>query len=270
MRFRLNDEGELCCEQQPYVRYSLSRPCIPSSVYLEDPLYAVVDIAPTTGAGGDSRAPLNIVIVVNSSATMHHFQLTDDERDYWLGLAISRDEMERGQADEREAIYWAGQTLAEMQTVAREPMALAVDAIKSLLSTLQPTDHVSVIAFADRVHAVFTAQDWTSFPDQCLLQMDLLREQRLPAEIGTGTYMAEALRVAADALKQNSSSATVNRLIVISDGIVQDADVTLLNVSAIQDEGLAITTIGIGDEFDEEFSSRIGTTPGDSIMMRRI
>lgn len=239
------------------VQVALSRPNVPMSVYLEEPLYAVLDLSPSaSNTAGSSRAPLNIALVVDSSATMHHFQLTDDERDYWLGLAISRDEMERGQADDREAIYWTGQTLAEMQAVARKPMALAVEAIKNLLATLQPTDRVSVIAFADRVHPVFTAQDWANYPEQCLLQMDLLREQRLPVDIGTGTYMAEALRAGADALKQNATGG-VNRLIVISDGIVQDADVTLLNVTAIQEEGFAITTLGVGDDFDEEFLTKI-------------
>ncbi len=240
------------------VKVALSRPSIPSDAYLEEPLYALIDIAPSqTAPSSGSRAPLNIVLVVDSSATMHHFQLTDEEQEYWLGLAISRDEMERGKADESEAIYWTGQTLAEMQSVARKPMALAVESIKNLLTTLQPSDHVAVIAFADRTHPVFTAEDWSNFPDQCLMQMDLLREQRLPADIGTGTYMAEALRTGAEMLKQTVIPQGVNRLIVISDGIVQDADVTMLNVTAIQEEGLAITTIGIGDEFDEEFLTRI-------------
>ena len=240
------------------IRVALSRPNIPPAVYLEDPLYAVLEISPSvSGAPAAGRSPVNLVLVVDSSATMHHFQLTESERDYWLGLAISRDEMERGQADDSDAIYWTGQTLAEMQTIARKPMAIAVEAIKNLLTTLQPDDTIAVYAFADRVHPVFTAQDFANYPDQCLVQMDLLREQRLPADIGTGTYMAEALRAGTDALKQSATQDGVNRLIVISDGIVQDADATLSNVSAIQDEGLAITTIGVGDDFDEEFLTRI-------------
>jgi Ca-activated chloride channel family protein len=238
------------------IQVTLSHPYVPPSVYLEEPLFAVLDIAPAP-SDTTRRAPLNIVLIVDASATMHHFQLTDDERDYWLGLAISRDEMERGQADEQDAIYWTGQTLAEMQAVARKPMAIAVESIKNLLTTLQPSDRVSVLAFADRVHTVFNALDWANYPDQCLLQMDALREQRLPVDIGTGTYMAEALRAGADALHQNADGSHVNRLIVISDGMVQDADVTLMNVAAIQDEGRAITTIGVGDDFDEEFLTRI-------------
>ena len=42
-------------------------------------------------------------------------------------------------------------------------------------------------------------------------------------------------------------------MVVISDGIVQDADATLQAIEDIQSQGFAITTIGVGDEFDEEF-----------------
>lgn len=240
------------------VRVALSHPSVPASTYMEGPFYAILDLTPAAApSAGDARPPLNIVIVVDDSASMHHFQLTDEEREYWMGLAISRDEMERGQADESDAIYWTGQTLSEMQTTARTPMALAVEAIKNLLVTLQPTDHVAVVAFADRVHTVFSAHDWATFPDNCLQQMDLLREQRLPSDVGTGTYMAESLRQAADYLKQNTLGSGISRLIVISDGIVQDPEATLASITAIQADGIAIATIGVGNDFDEEFLTQV-------------
>lgn len=240
------------------INITLSHLSVPPNSYLEEPLYAVLDIEPVALPDPNAVAPpLNVVILVDSSATMHHFQLSDEEREYWLGVAISRDEMERGEADEREAVYWTGQTLAEMQSVARTPMALVVEGIGSLLDTLGPSDRVTVVAFADRVHTVFSADDWAMFPDQCRGQLELLREQRLPVDIGTGTHMAEGLRTAGASLREHIGGGGVNRLIVISDGIVQDADASLAAIGDIQDEGYSITTIGVGDEFDEEFLTQI-------------
>jgi len=236
---------------------ALDYPFVPASRYLETPLHALVEIKPDPVRATDTRPALNLVLVVDSSATMHHFHLTEEEREYWMGVAISRDELERGEADESDATYWTGQTLSEMQSVARAPMALATDAIKDLLTSLRPGDQVSVIAFADRVHSVFNQQDWANFPDGCLAQMDLLRDRRLPVDIGTGTHMAEALRQASASLTQNVLSHGVNRLIVLSDGIVQDAEATLRVISEIQAHGYAITTIGLGEEFDEEFLTRV-------------
>ncbi len=239
------------------VRTSLDCPSIPATHYLEGPIHVLVEIVPDPVRKTDSRPPLNLVLVVDSSATMHHFNLNDEEREYWMGVAISRDELERGEADESDATYWTGQTLSEMQSSAQTPMALAVDAIKTLMTTLLPGDQVSVVAFADRVHTVFTQQDWASYPDGCMTQMDLLRDRRLPVDIGTGTLMAEALRQASQSLNQHTLSHGINRLIVISDGIVQDKEAALQAIDEVQSHGYAITTLGVGEEFDEEFLTKV-------------
>jgi Ca-activated chloride channel family protein len=235
------------------MQISLDYPSIPSSHYLEGPLHALVEIGSEPRPITAERPPLNLVVVIDSSATMHHFHLTDEEREYWMGVAISRDELERGEADESDATYWTGQTLAEMQSIAQTSMALATEAIVNLMSEMRQGDRISVIAFADRVHTVFTQQDWASFPDGCLTQMDHLRERRLSVDIGDGTHMAAALQQANQSLKQNLFTQGVNRIIVISDGIVQDKDASLKAIDEIQSQGYAITTIGLGEEFDEEF-----------------
>src|ERR1700722_12239602 len=115
---------------------------MPANSEPEEPLHALLTIEPEASLSTEDRPPLNIVIVVDSSATMHHLLLSDIERDYWMSLAVSRDESERGRADGRDAVFWTGQTLIEMQNSARKPMAIAVEAIKNVLSTLNPTDRV--------------------------------------------------------------------------------------------------------------------------------
>jgi len=236
---------------------TLSQPYLSPTEYTDRPVNVLLEIDPSTYSAAATRPPLNLVIVVDSSATMHHFHLTEEEREYWMALAISREEFQRGEADEVDAMYWTGQTLSEMQSDARTPMMLAADALLGLLNALTPTDQVAVYAFADSVHTVFNQQDWANFPDGCLSQIGLLREQRLPVDIGMGTHMADALRQASASLGQHLLSPGVNRLIVISDGIVQDQDATLSAIEEIQSRGLSITTVGVGDEFDEEFLMRV-------------
>lgn len=238
------------------IQTSLSHPAVPSSHYLNDALYALLEIQPGLTLSG-SRPPLNLVLVVDSSASMHHFQLSDEEREYWMGVAISRDELDRGEADESEAMYWTGQTLSEMHTLANTPMSQVTEAVKSLLMTLRPTDQVAVIAFADHTHTVFNQQDWANFPDGCLSQMDMLQERRLPVDIGSGTFMADALKQALAAISQNSLSHGINRLIVISDGIVQDKEAALKSIAQIEAAGYSITTLGVSSDFDEEFLMKV-------------
>jgi len=235
----------------------LNRPYAPASTYHDEPVYAVLTLQPEAGAGGTQRAPLNLCLVVDSSATMYNFQLTDDEREYWMSLAISRNEMERGEADDRDAVYWSGQTLEEMDGTVRKPMSMAVRALKQLLQSMQHGDKASVVVFADKTHTLFTDQDWLNDPERCLTELDTLLEQRLPVDIGLGTRMATSLESASDLLENTGTSHTVNRIIVLSDGIVQDEAATMSAISHIEKQGFAITTIGVGDEFDEEFLMRV-------------
>ncbi|MDR3708045.1 MAG: VWA domain-containing protein [Capsulimonadaceae bacterium] len=235
----------------------LNRPYAPASTYDDEPIYAVLTLQPEAEAGSTQRAPLNLCLVVDSSATMYNFQLTDDEREYWMSLAISRNEMERGEADDRDAVYWSGQTLEEMEGTVRKPMSMAVQALKQLLRSIQHGDKASVVVFADKTHTLFTDQDWENDPEHCIGELDRLLEQRLPIDIGMGTRMASSLDSASELLAHTATNQTVNRIIVISDGIVQDEPATMAAITRIEHEGYAITTLGVGDEFDEEFLMRV-------------
>jgi hypothetical protein len=239
---------------------SLSRPYISSSKFEEEPIYAQFTLQPIAETAPNQRSPLNIVLVLDSSGTMYNFQLTNDEREYWMGLALSRDEMERGEADAQEAVFWSGQTLIDMQSVVRKPMTVAVNAIKELLHSIQFGDKISVIAFADHSATIFTADEWQRSSDLCLGKLDRLAQQDMSAEIGTGTKMSSPLRTALDMVHQNSATNSVNRIILISDGMVQDQGLTNATVEAIQSSGIAITSIGVGDDFDEEFLMHVADT----------
>lgn len=244
------------------VTAELNRPYVSATQFDDEPLYALLSLTPqsagaSTATQSTQRAPLNLIIVLDSSATMFNFQLSHEEREYWMSLALSRNEMERGEADDRDAVYWSGQTLQEMQHNVRKPMSMAIDAIKKLLQGLQHGDKVSVIAFADSTSTLFNDLQWSQNPEWCVGQLDALNEQRLPQEIGTGTHMAGSLKQARDLVRASASMLTINRIIVLSDGIVQDESDCLETITEIERDGFAITTLGVGDEFDEEFLMRV-------------
>jgi Ca-activated chloride channel family protein len=238
------------------IQVELNRPNIPSSNYSDELLYAVLTIQPQA-ISRSQRPPLNLCIVLDSSATMYNFQLSDEERETWMSLALSRNEMERGSADERDAVYWSGETLKEMQASVRKPMSMAVQAIKHLLRELQHGDKASLIVFADQSHTLFSDTQWVENPESCIQNVDKVLDQDIPIDIGTGTKLAPALAAASDLIQANSSESTIDRIIVISDGFLQDYRETLSVVSDVQQKGYAVTTLGVGDEFDEEFLMRV-------------
>jgi Ca-activated chloride channel family protein len=232
---------------------TLNRPYINSAQFEEEPIYALLELHPVIESVSTQRTPLNLVLIVDSSGTMYNFQLSNDEREYWMGLALSRDEMERGEADNQEAVFWSGQTLLDMQSIVRKPISLAIDAIKELLHSLQFGDKVAVIAFADSPLTIFGADEWAKNSEECFSRLDALQTQQLSVDIGLGTKLAQPLTNAFELIKQGHSEQAVNRIIVISDGIVQDEVNTHAAVETIHTGGVAISTIGVGDDFDEEF-----------------
>lgn len=174
-----------------------------------------------------------------------------------MSLALQRDDVVRGTADDRKAVYWTGQTLLEMETSVKKPMTVVAESLKITLSTLRPTDSVSMIAFANKVATVFTATDWKSDPDSCSAKIDAMRDQAIGKDIGNGTLLADALNRASELLGTFARLGSINRLVVLSDGIVQDSADSMARVDEIQRTGYAITTIGVGEEFDEEFLTRV-------------
>jgi hypothetical protein len=76
--------------------------------------------------------------------------------------------------------------------------------------------------------------------------------------------MEEGARLAASLLKSEPSAKRTRRLVVITDGIVHDQVESIRELEQIRNEGIAVTTIGVGPEFDEEFLSRIADWTGGS------
>lgn len=243
------------------VNISLSHPTIPTDADIQNSYYALLDVTPSQeNDAAAERAPLNIVFLVDSSASMHHLQLTELEQEYWMGLALSRDDVRRGTADDRDAVYWSGQTLLEMTDTVKKPITVVADALRTCIDGILPTDSVSVVVFADTAETVFDAEQFRSNRQDSLNRLDDMRDDKLSGSIGTSTRLSAGLKSASNLLGNFAKMGGINRLVIISDGIVQDSASAIHELEDLQTQGFAITTVGVGDEFDEEFLTRIADT----------
>jgi Ca-activated chloride channel family protein len=78
--------------------------------------------------------------------------------------------------------------------------------------------------------------------------------------LGDGTRLAEALRLALEEIDSERSAdpdlrrvVPIPRLILISDGLIEDRTAAGAGVERLAEAGVALSCIGVGDQFDEEW-----------------
>lgn len=202
------------------------------------------------------RPRLEICFVLDASASMHRFVLDPTQRAYWQQRAEQRGEVTRQVADGRTGMVWKGETLREMQRHVSTPMISTLRGVWRTLEALQPSDAVSVLAFADQPGVIY--QDFGVEVKETRLQDAKTALARLGSGVdqsglGRGTRLAAALQQALDRMSVEELVPTLRRLILVSDGIIEDREACRPLLDVAVNRGIVISVIGVGDEFDEEF-----------------
>jgi Ca-activated chloride channel family protein len=71
--------------------------------------------------------------------------------------------------------------------------------------------------------------------------------------LGRGTRLTAALQQAVDQVSDDPGSPVLRRIVLVSDGIIEDRETCRPLLDLAVDRGVIISVIGVGDEFDEEF-----------------
>lgn len=232
---------------------TLARPAIPVGIEPEEPMYARVRLLLASEQA--TRPRLEWSFVLDASASMHRFVLDPQQREYWRKRAEQRGEIARQQADGRTGLVWTGQTLRELQQIVSTPMLSTLRGVWRTLEALELADRISVLAFADQAAVIY--EDAGVADRQARLEAAKQALARLGSGVdesglGRGTRLAAALHAALDRFSGEETPA-LRRIVLVSDGIVEDRDACREPVERAAERGLPISVIGVGDEFDEEF-----------------
>lgn len=232
---------------------TLARPANPVNVEPEEPAYALLRVRPDPEAA--QRPHLQVCFLLDASASMHRFVLDPEQRAQWQQRAESRGEVTRQKADGRTGMVWTGQTLRELQRHVSTPMISTLRGVWRTLEALQPSDAIGVLAFADQFGVIY--EDAGAGEPAQRLEAARIALRRLSSGVdesglGRGTRLAGALQHALEQLSQPGVAA-LRRIVLVSDGIIEDGETCRALVSAAVDRGLVVSVIGVGDDFDEEF-----------------
>lgn len=139
-----------------------------------------------------------------------------------------------------------------------ERMPALQAAVAAALDTLADRDVVSVVAFGSEVETLIEAQ-----------RCDEARERfaRLgPIEAVGGAALYDGLSQGAAQLRRFAGPASVDQLILVTDGAAtkgpRERDDFARLVETFAREGTAVSTIGLGDEFDEDLLAALARIGG--------
>jgi Mg-chelatase subunit ChlD len=123
-------------------------------------------------------------------------------------------------------------------------------AARYVIDTMEPKDHFSLITFNDRAETVIAAQR-VSEKGRLKAQIDLI-------ETSGGTEIATGLRMAAQEVERVRSMAGISHIILLTDGRTYgDEDKCITLARKQQEQGVGITALGIGDEWNEDLLESI-------------
>ena len=126
----------------------------------------------------------------------------------------------------------------------------------ALLDSLSPKDRLSVVVFNSKVEVLLPS---TTIED-CNLKELRTKLSTMKAE-GT-TDMADGLNAAVAEVSGHLAADGVNRILLLGDGVPNDDTGILSTVEQAARQGISVTALGLGEDYDETLMARIAQKSG--------
>jgi len=202
-------------------------------------LYVLLEVRPG-GDGPGQRLPLNLGLVVDVSRSMQVPIVTEEQFEWLARQGHAREVMVDGlpvwHIEQAPIEFAAG--LPTSQTFVREALA-------TVSSQLRAGDRSALIAFASEGQVVATGLAGP-LPAAVLDALGGL-------DLGEETWMARGLSLGLEEVQRRGAGPdSVNRVLILTDGFTLDEDECRALAYRARQAGIAISTLGLGIEFNEE------------------
>lgn len=137
-----------------------------------------------------------------------------------------------------------------------EPIADARSASLALLDSLRPEDQLAVISFNSETEVLLASTRLAG------ADLGALRRQIGRMEARGTTDLAGGLRAGLEELVRNFEPDGINRLVLLSDGVPNDASPVLPLAQAAGERGIRITALGLGLDYDETLLGQVAQASG--------
>ncbi|MBA3468817.1 MAG: VWA domain-containing protein [Herpetosiphonaceae bacterium] len=205
-------------------------------------------------------APLHCCLVVDCSPSMR-VPVADE--------TMFRELMRRGLANEvmlDGLPVWqiSGGIPADLKGRAHSPSRWVIQAVGGAAERLEPRDRLSIIAFADAAQPVVNHHTPSA---GSTLRSAIAQLER--GDFGQHTRLAPALQLALDLLQSNHTPARSDRVLVLTDGFVEDEAACLELAGRFGAAQIPISTLGLGIEFQEQLLLALADHSGGNALLLR-
>lgn len=137
-------------------------------------------------------------------------------------------------------------------------------AARQIIDGLDKNDFFSVVAFSDRAEVIFPSQSCQNKP--------LIISKVNAIQASGGTEILEGLMTGLLELQENISPQSINHLTLLTDGRTYGDEENCLLLGALaESDGIVISGLGIGDEWNDVFLDQLtATTGGESLYVHSI
>ncbi len=205
-------------------------------------LYVLLEITPVEPTEPAPRLPVNLGIVLDKSDSMLVPILSPEQFHAMSAQGAVREVIVDG------VPVWQFDNVPDNFKI-NAPCSLdyVKQALRVAVDKLGSQDRFALAAFAHQAQVLIPSQPGAN--KRALLkavdQMDQLH-------LGSDTYMAAGLEAGYAEVRRSYVREMVNRLFILTDGFAQDAAQCQMLAQAAAHEGISISTVGLGVEFNEE------------------
>ncbi|MFO0708751.1 MAG: VWA domain-containing protein [Sandaracinus sp.] len=135
-------------------------------------------------------------------------------------------------------------------------IAQAREASRALLDQLRAGDRLAVVTFDSRTEVLLPSTEIDAS------RLDELRDRMNGMQARGTTDLAGGLRLGLEEVVRHYDATGINRVVLLSDGVPNDASQVAALAQAAGERHIAITALGLGLEYDETLLAAIAQTSG--------
>lgn len=148
-----------------------------------------------------------------------------------------------------------GLALDRSGSMAGEKIHNLREAVKLAIDQMTPQDCVSIVAFHEQASAVIASQ--------AVVQPEDLKRQVDQIDYGGGTHISAGLTLGLQEVRKQAGGGRVSRLLLLTDGqTFGDEDRCIELAEAAGRDGIAISALGLGDDWNHRLLDQIASSSG--------